>query len=354
MKIAIIGSVGIPAKYGGFETLVHHLVQNLGEEYSFTVYCSSKAYPEKPTSFGPARLKYIPLDANGIQSIPYDVISMTSAILSGHDVLLVLGVSGALFLPLIRLFTSKKIILHIDGLEWKRNKWNAIAKKFLKYSEYIGIKFSQAIIADNHYIQTYIQDTYQRDSALIEYGADHIIKAAPVSSSEDYAFSVCRIEPENNVRMMLEGFSKMPEHKLKFVGNWNKSEYGRQLFDKYAVFKNIELIHPIYDQGKLDTLRANCYIYIHGHSAGGTNPSLVEAMYLGLPVLAFNAPYNRATTEEKALYFNDVDELVTILGEIDADGHRLEIVRANMERIARQRYTWKSIAQKYKTLFTQD
>ncbi|MBS0028557.1 DUF1972 domain-containing protein [Chitinophaga sp. 22321] len=348
-KVAIIGTVGIPAGYGGFETLVHHLVQHLDNEFDFTVYCSAPAYKDKPARFGRTKLEYIRLNANGAQSIPYDIVSMTSAVFSGHDILLVLGVSGALFLPFIRLFTNKKLIVHIDGLEWRRNKWNTFAKKFLKFSEYIGVKFGHKIIADNSEIRTYIEQEYQKDSCLIEYGADHIIQNLyPQKGS--YAFSVCRIEPENNIHVILEAFSQSGQP-IKFVGNWEKSAYGKALREKYSAFDNIELLAPIYDQEKLDLLRSNCKVYIHGHSAGGTNPSLVEAMYLGLPIFAFDVPYNRATTEDKCLYFEDAAALTKLLKEKSEGGSQvLNAIGCDMKEIAKRRYEWSIISESYRSV----
>jgi glycosyltransferase involved in cell wall biosynthesis len=115
-----------------------------------------------------------------------------------------------------------------------------------------------------------------------------------------YACKVCRIEPENNVHVVLDAFSKLPRHTLVFIGNWNNSEYGRALREKYKDNTNMHLLDPIYDQRTLDVIRGNCFLYIHGHSAGGTNPSLVEAMYLGLPVIAFDVSYNRTTTDNSS------------------------------------------------------
>ena len=133
-KIAIIGTVGIPAKYGGFETLTEHLTKELGRSYVMTVYCSSKAYKNKLKSYHNAQLKYINLNANGVQSIPYDIISVFKS-LRNSDALLILGVSGCIVLPFVKLISKKKIIINIDGLEWRREKWGKFIKWFLKYSE---------------------------------------------------------------------------------------------------------------------------------------------------------------------------------------------------------------------------
>jgi glycosyltransferase involved in cell wall biosynthesis len=356
-KVAIIGTVGLPANYGGFETLAEHLVDNLNSEYDFTVYCSEKRYSKekRQKTYNGAKLKYLPFNANGMQSIIYDSLSILHAAFTS-DVLLVLGVAGAWMLPFIKLFTNKKIIISIDGIEWKRDKWSRVAKWYLFWAESLAVKYSHIDISDNESIQDYTAMRYNSLSRIIEYGADHTMKVKPNESDlaefpflkENYAFKVCRIEPENNVHVVLEAFSKLPKKKMVMVGNWTNSDYGKEVRAKYSAFSNILLLDPIYDQRKLDVIRGNAHIYVHGHSAGGTNPSLVEAMYLKLPVVAFDVSYNRTTTENKALYFNNVEELSSIINYVTEDD--LSLLSATMENIAQRRYTWKYITNKYKEL----
>jgi glycosyltransferase involved in cell wall biosynthesis len=355
-RIAIIGTVGIPAKYGGFETLTEYLTLHLGLDYDFTVYCASKSYINKGKKHNNATLSYINLKANGIQSIPYDIISIFKS-LRNSDVLLILGVSGCIILPIVKLISRTKIIVNIDGLEWKRNKWGRFAKRFLKFSEKIAVKYADEIVTDNKEIRNYVQKEYDFNSNLIAYGADHVanevfddglIETYPFVKS-DYAFKVCRIEPENNVRIILNAFSSVPDKKIVIVGNWNNSRYGENLKGKYELHKNIILLNPIYDQKILNQLRSNCSIYIHGHSAGGTNPSLVEAMYLKLPIFAYGAKYNKETTEYKALYFDDELELSQLLDSLNS--RELNVIAENMKTIANEKYTWKIISNKYSELF---
>ncbi len=168
---------------------------------------------------------------------------------------------------------------------------------------------------------------------------------------ENYAFSVCRIEPENNVHVILEAFSKLDAHPLVMVGNWNKSEYGRVVRERFSACKNLFLLDPIYDLGKLKTLRSNASFYVHGHSAGGTNPSLVEAMHFGKAVLAFDCDYNRSTTEDKALFFGDSEELRLLIESLDKTV--AEKVGRDMLEIANRRYTWRIVAGQYFTLLRQ-
>jgi len=356
-KVAVIGTVGIPAGYGGFETLTEHLVEQLSDRFAFTVYCSKKKYTaeQRVKTYKGARLVYLPFQANGIQSIVYDCCSILHALFYA-DVLLILGVPGGILLPFVKLFTRKKIVVSIDGIEWKRSKWSKIARWYLFAAEWLAVKFSHADIADNESIQDYTAIRYKTLSNIIEYGADHTMRR--IATEEDknkytflrdnYAFKVCRIEPENNIHIVLEAFAEMPGYKLVMVGNWDNSIYGQQLKTKYSGYKNIFLIDPVYDQRTIDLLRSNATVYVHGHSAGGTNPSLVEAMHLQLPVVAYNVSYNRTTTEGKAFYFKTSNELVNILKNCTAG--KLRENAEVMYRIASTRYTWPVIASKYEHL----
>ncbi len=356
-KLAIIGSVGVPAAYGGFETLTEHLVDNLNTEFDLTVYCSGKKYKKEQRQkfYKNARLRYIPLEANGIMSVLYDTISIIHSLFYS-DVLLILGVPGAWILPFVRLFTNKKIIISIDGIEWKRDKWNLIAKWYLFWVESIAVKYSHIDISDNESIQDYTALRYGTLSRVVEYGADHTIKVLPTLEDKleypflngKYAFKVCRIEPENNVHEVLKAFAEIPDYNLVIVGNWKNSDYGQTFKKQFENFSNIFLLDPIYDQHKLDVLRGNASIYVHGHSAGGTNPSLVEAMYLGLPIIAFSVSYNKVTTENKAMYFKNRIELAHLV--LTTSDAQFEQLGNKMKEIALRRYTWKLISEKYKLL----
>ncbi len=353
-RVAIIGTVGLPSNYGGFETLTNHLVEHLSAMFNISVYCSKVRYSkeERRKTYKGASLFYMPFKPNGIQSIAYDCVSILHSLFFA-DILLVLGVSGGLILPFIRLFTGKKIIVSIDGLEWKRNKWNKWARWFLWASEWVAVKCAHANIADNESIQDYTAIRYRVLSNIIEYGADHVFKVKPEQSdykkypflSCAYAVKVCRIEPENNIHIVLEAFSIIEKQTLVLVGNWGKSEYGITLREKYSGFANLKLLDPIYDEREINLIRSNATVYVHGHSAGGTNPSLVEAMYLGLPIIAYNVSYNRTTTESAALYFKNAEELIRIIRN-EKIKHLIKI-GATMKLIAERRYVWDVISGKY-------
>lgn len=351
--ISVIGSVGVPANYGGFETLVENLAifhHNQALPQRLVIYCSKASYQEFPDTFLSSELCYLPLNANGAQSILYDIASLLSAAYRRSDKILILGVSGAIALPLIRLTSSAKITINIDGIEWRREKWRGLAKWFLRFSEMMAVRFSHSVISDNEAISDYVNKTYGVRAEVIAYGGEHAVSVEAIDVDvvglpSNYSLSICRIEPENNVHLILEAFSSLDSSNLIFVGNWNNSEYGRSLRQSFSEKKNIFLLDPIYNTSKLKALRQNAKCYLHGHSAGGTNPSLVEAMHFGKPVIAFDCAFNRFTTENKALYFSDSKELSSLLKLSDeGEFHQCGI---NMIEIASRRYTWNSIARQY-------
>ena len=356
-QIAIIGIQGVPAQYGGFESLVENIIgENCSSDIHYTIFCSSKDYVERRTTYKGASLKYIPLHANGMQSTPYDIWSMLLAC-RGYDVVVILGVSGCLFLPVFRLLYWKRVIVNIDGLEHRREKWGRFAKWFLRQSEAMAVRCASVVVADNKAIQDYVREIYGKDSALIAYGGDHTQCQVPSERQETilkryhltrerYGLTVCRIEPENNCHLTLEAFARSGK-RLVFVGNWEHSAYGRELRSRYAAYPHISMVDPVYDLSVLFALRKNCRYYLHGHSAGGTNPSLVEAMFFGKPILAYDVVYNRETTENRADYFRTAEELSGLLKNEEWMAGKGEAMLA----IAERRYRWKTIARQYEALY---
>ena len=353
-NVAVVGIQGVPAQYGGFESLVENLIgDHKSEDIRYTVFCSGRDMKSRLAEYKGAELKYVPLRANGVQSIPYDMISFLR-IPRKTDVILVLGVSGCLILPVFRLFCRKRLIINIDGLEHRRAKWGKLAKTFLKLSEKMAVRYADVIISDNKGIQDYVREEYGKESELIAYGGDHAVRSVPHARTLDilrryglrpgaYAVTVCRIEPENNCHLVLEAFSKS-DRELAFVGNWSRSAYGQELKEKYSAFPNIHILDPIYDIDTLYVLRMNAWAYVHGHSAGGTNPSLVEAMFFGNPIFAYDVVYNRETTGGGAMYWSSSDELLNLLSLDDFD-------TSSIIDLANQKYTWKRIANQYEKLY---
>lgn len=353
MKLAIIGSAGIPAQYGGFETLVEQLCNNKDFCQSFSkIYVfaegtklSSYLYNERVT------IIKLPMSANGISSIFYDALSIIIAIFLRVDKTLVLGVSGGLFLSLLRMFKIK-VILNLDGLEWMREKWSYTARKFLYLNEVAGVKLSNLLICDNQGISEYIKNRYggKPNVAQIAYGGDQVLQSDATKVSlpfEHYALSLCRIEPENNVHVILDVFSRSPNRNLVFVGNWQASGYGVKLREAYQGYPNLFLMDAVYDPNKLSYLRTHCSLYVHGHTKGGTNPSLVEMIFYDVPIIAFDCNFNRYTLGNTEYYFRDDRELLDAISTSSSAKYD-----PKARALIRTDYKWISICQKYKEKIT--
>jgi len=350
-RIAIIGTQGIPAHYGGFETLAENLVSKKhNNQIEYTVFCSSKDLQTDGKFFLDAKLKYLNLHSNGVQSILYDIISMIKCI-RGYDALLILGVSGCVFVPILKILTHSKIVVNIDGLEYRRQKWGKMAKWFLRQSEKMAVRYADTIIADNQGIKEYVKNTYNKDAVMIAYGGDHALMDVTEEKEKEildyfglekgrYALSICRIEPENNVDIVLDVFAKTNKP-IAVVGNFQNNEYSRGLREKYSSHHGIKIIDACYDIEKLYVLRKNAEYYVHGHSAGGTNPSLVEVMHFGIPIITFDVNYNRYTTNNEAEYFKDSKNLEYLL--------KMPRKKSGdaMKDYAEKNYRWDIIAQKY-------
>lgn len=352
MKVAIVGTNGLPAKYGGFETFVHHYTKTSRFRTSFVVYCSQS--PRGYNQVNGITTYNLPLKANGFQSVFYDWVSMIHA--SKHaDLILLLGSSGGLAVPFLRLF-GVNIVTNIGGLDWQRSKWSKLTRIVIKFFEKCAVQYSSIVIADNDHVGNVYKELYNVTPEIIAYGGDHVDdkQCEPPElnfSHGEYFLSVSRAQQDNNIHLLIHAFSKLPESNLVIISNWDSSEYGKKLSRKYmGKFSNILLIDAIYDQKELDRYRKNCKAYIHSHTACGTAPSLVEIMSLGKSVIAYDCEANQATTENKAIYFSDEESLIYGVSRFS---QRSSIEVANeMRRIAQDKYTWIKIAERYDNIIS--
>lgn len=363
VKLSIIGIVGVPANYGGFETLIDNLIEQLDQElFEITIYCSIFNYSRdnRSKNYKGCNLIYLPIPANGGIAILYDNLSFWLSVFKGSNLILSLGTSSALSYRILKFFSKIPFIVNIDGQDNKREKFNPLVKRLMSSIRTTAIKHSTKIIADNYGIIELLPSNFRGKSVLIEYGGDHTKKISSHKllsnyniENKKYCFGVARIEPENNIHIILQAFASLKSKEiLVYVGNWNANSYGKELKEKYGRFKNIRLLDAIYELEKLDILRSNCKLYIHGHSRGGTNPSLVEAMCLGLPIFAFDVNFNRYTLEENGRFFKTSSDLDFLISTINHD--ELHIISQKIKEVAFQRYTWKSIGYKYSQLFLEE
>lgn len=356
-SLYIVGTNGLGVRYGGWDGLLEHITLGLSSEYDIYVYTVKAEFEHESEIYNNSKVILVPMSANGLQSIFYDFLTVLHAIFKSADLILVLGVSGGIFFPFFK-FSQSKIILNPDGSEWKRTKFSFFTKCFLKLSERMGVCFADHVISDNAVIGEEIRTGYGIESSVVEYGADHVT-AVPLCSntgkkyglkSGGYIFKVCRIVPENNLQMILDALSCLP-YTFVLVGNWNNSEFGKRLRATYSDVENFLLLDPIYNQQEIDELRSNCRIYIHGHSVGGTNPSLIEAMQLGLPCLVYNVSYNIETTGGKACYFLDESGIKSAVSRLWDDDEQRHKIGADLKNIAVKRYRWSEIVNKYERVF---
>lgn len=358
LKVAIVGTNGIPAAYGGYETLADNLAKQIGTVVDMTVYCS-KTQKQKHfvngSVYNNAKLKYYGLKANGLQSMIYDTITLVRSAIK-DDVIIYLGPGAGFVLPVLRLFGCKKnIIVNHGGLnEWEREKMSPFERRVAKLGHKCAARHSTYNIADNYLYRESLRHNFGTDSIVIRYGGDH---AQEVPYSEElltkypfldkkYAVSVSRAQVDNNLHVVLEAYSRMPERLLVLVSNWQVSDYGKELREKYCnKYPNIFVLDAVYEPSEINAIRSNAQFYIHSHSRCGTAPSLCEAMSLGLPIIAFDVPVNHETTREKALFFKDAQTLVAAVKNV-TDAEVKELADAS-KHTAMEEFTWSHIAAQY-------
>ncbi len=357
-KVALIGTNGIPAHYGGIETLAEYLARDLNDDYDLYCYCSKTPKEKQIASYRNTHLFYSRWKANGWQAIIYDGLTILRS-LRKHDVLVILGCSCPFVMP-FKALTKKKVVYNaIGGREADKVRgWKPLGKLELAIKKGFGrwaVKNSDFIIVDNAANVESFEKQNGIKPFLAEYGGDHAI-AEPITQEmlEKYPFlngrydvTVSRAQEDMNIHMVIDAYKQVPERKVVIVSNWQKSEYGHKLYaENVGKYENIILLNAIYDQKELNTIRSNAALYLHTHSMCGTAPSLVEAMYLGLPVICFKVPTNIETTENKSVYFNTVPELVEILHGLDES--TLARLKTELNEIALRRYNWKRISNIYK------
>ena len=358
LKIAILGSRGIPAKFGGFETFAEQLaVRLVKKNFSVTVFCEAEDDNNLDTYKG-VSLKYIKTPKiTAIRSIWFDTVCILKC-LGKYDIVYMLGysVAFAFFLPRI---LGEKLLVNMDGLEWKRTKWPALAKRYLRAMEHLATSLATVAIADAEGIADHLIKQYGSPEkvVMIPYGADVIMttpdpkKLVPFGlEAGNYYLVVCRLEPENHVLEIIRGFSQTTSRrKLVIIGDHHADTgYTRALTghnDERIVF-----LGTVFDQERLTALRYYCYTYLHGHSVGGTNPSLLEAMACGNFVIAHDNVFNREVTENQGWYFTNSVEVQQLLEKLESEGRPLQVSTVFRD-IMKNKYNWDVIADSYARLF---
>jgi glycosyltransferase involved in cell wall biosynthesis len=340
MRISFIGCSGVPNRYGGFEAFVEHCGPVIASEVEcVTVTCDARLYPDRDPQFNNMLRRFIPVRANGGMSVLHDALAFIATFRSSTHIV-VLGVSGGVWFPLFKLFCKlggKRLAVNIDGVEWRRSKFGPIKRKLLRLFDSMAQSYADVVIYDNPALRPYILPKALSRSVQIGYSGDHVLRLPDISRQSGTALTVCRIEPENNLGVLIEGILQSQLKSYTIVGNWDHSSYGRALRERYINESRITMLDPIYDSQQLAELRESCEVYLHGHSVGGTNPSLVEMLFYDCRLLCFDVAFNRETAGSIADYFSNAEDLASLLTKKTPPADRKEQREAFTSRhIARQ------------------
>lgn len=355
----IIGTRGVPAAHGGFETFAHHFALHMRDKgWAVTVYCqvdNGAAGPVLDDWEGVRRVTFA-ADSGAVGTMKFDWACVRHA-MKERGVMLVLGYNTAAFSALLRL-TPNPVLTNMDGIEWKRAKWPWHGRIWLYLNEWIGALTSNKLIADHPEIANHLaRRRSRRDIVMIPYGADPVTEApeAPVRAlglnPGRYLISIGRIEPENNILPMIQAFAAKPRN-LQFVClgklDPDKNPYHAQVIE--AGKSRVLFPGAIYDPAVVKSLRFHAAAFCHGHSVGGTNPSLVEALGAGNAVIAHDNPYNRWVAGEGQFYFADAAEFSAALKTVEKDQDALKNARAISAARFQDGLTWQPVLAAYEDL----
>ena len=359
MKIAILGTRGIPNNYGGFEQCAEYLSVGLvGKGHDVSIY-NPNFHPYKESSFKKVKIirKANPQQyfGNSVSNFIYDYFCLKDAVKRDFDIILELGLITSSLSIIFCRHRGKVIVTNLDGLEWKRSKWNKIVQKITKTLEKYGVMFSDYLIADNIGMQKYIWEEYSRESELIAYGTENNKEPNPNCLKEyglernTYLLSIARLEPENNLEMMFDAYVKSEISNPYFVVGNHLTSHGDFLKDKYRD-SGILFLGGIFNKDHLDNIRFYSKYYLHGHSVGGTNPSLLEAMATKTFILSHDNRFNKSVIEENAFYFSNSEELVSLLKNENLTNQKETFALNNLKKIDSV-YRWAIVVPQYESYF---
>lgn len=353
-SVSIIGTRGYPSYYGGFETAVRKLAPFLAEcGWDVTVYGRPGAIKEEDPERDPRvrSVSTLGVEQKSVSTLSFGLTSVIHALFSKPDVALVMNVANGFWLPLLRLRGIPSVV-NVDGIEWERDKWGRVAKFVFKLGARMTARFGTTLVSDSIEIQRRWREDFGRDSIFIPYGGDDPgeLESVPGLDHGSYVLVVARFVPENTVAEFFEAVEEIaPKHPVVIVGS---SGYGGELdraaTDLDARYDNVTWLGHLSDDRKLMALWQHAGAYFHGHSVGGTNPALVQAMACGAPVVARRTPYNAEVLTENSVFVDPnphdiASGLLRMLSDAEA---RSSAGRANQKR-AEQHYNWPDVCARY-------
>ena len=346
--IAIIGSHGLYANYGGWDELVNNLAERKPEDTHYIVFNSADAPPHKQIPEG-ITVRQLKLRADGYQGILYDFWSIFESFWK-VDTILLLGVQGIPIIPILRLFKKVRIVSNVGGIEWLRPKFGFFQKQYLRWCFNLSMIYSDVVILDNQYHLEFLPPKVKAIVKVIPYGGE-INTSLELTKDleqkypfirEEYFLSVSRSLEDNQIGPLCESFKGSP-HKLVVISNLSSTPYGKRILLDYSSIPNIVLIDGLYNKPELDFVRRFCKAYIHTHTLCGTAPSLVEMMIAQRPIFTIDNPQNRFTLNGEGYYFSDFSEVQEMLSKND------ELERFIPSLTTCNKYDWKVIVDEYES-----
>jgi glycosyltransferase involved in cell wall biosynthesis len=355
MRIALLGTRGVPARYGGFETAVEEVGRRLADKgHRVVVYCRTREDAPRPERYLGMELVHLPAARKrSLETLSHSALSVAHLLAHRTDAAFVFNAANAPLLPLLRA-ARIPVATHVDGLEWKRAKWGPVGQRYYRLAESMAVRWSDALIADAQGITYYYRSEFGAPTTLLTYGAPVI---APGSdrlaelglTPGGFHLAVARFEPENHVDVIVQGYCRSAATKpLVVVGSAPYSDaYTASVHA--AADGRVRFLGGVWDQGQLDQLYANAYTYLHGHSVGGTNPSLLRAIGAGAAVLAYDVDFNREVIADSGRFFVAPGDLAALVEDAESDPARVERDGARAQVLAKG-YDWDAVADGYEQL----
>jgi glycosyltransferase involved in cell wall biosynthesis len=358
MRIAILGTRGVPASYGGFETFAEHLSTRLvARGHDVTVYCRAHYVSPRQIEYHGVRLKVLPtIRHKYFDTVVHSFLSALYAVPVRYDAALICNAANAPFAPILRL-TGTPVAINVDGLEHNRKKWNWLGRNYYRLVERLATFLPNEIVTDARVIQEYYLAHYNTPSTMIAYGAEVERRPEPAVRQwrvepNRYVLYVSRLEPENNARLVIEAFKKVrTAHKLLIVGDAPYAhEYIQELRERARGDKRIIFTGFVFGKD-YRMLQQNAYCYVHATEVGGTHPALLEAMGYGNCVLTLATPENVEAVGDAGLSYADEDDLALQLQRVLRDGSLVSAYRLRAQERVKKYYDWERVVDRYEDLF---
>lgn len=358
MRIAMVGTRGVPARYGGFETCVEEVGSRLAERgHEVVVYCKRPEQGARGAlrTYRGMSLVHVPaVPRRSLETLSRTTLSVAHLVGRPVDAVLLFNAANAPLLPVLRA-RGLPVATHVDGLEWRRAKWGPTGRRYYRVAESLAVRWSDALIADAEGIRTYYEIEFGAHAELIAYGAPAITPRDPSRLAalglepRCYHLVVARFEPENHVHTIVEGYrTSQARDPLVVVGAAPYAEeYSRRV--RALADDRVRLLGSVWDQSLLDELYANALTYLHGHSVGGTNPSLLRAIGAGAATDAFDVTFNREVLRDTGRFWSTPDDVCALIEASEAD-RAGTVARGERGRERAAAYSWEDVAKQYEEL----